>query len=110
MGVLEFSPMMMVGDISNLGFVVSAMLIGYMAGALNRDSYSFWRMLIAVLIAGIISALFMLWTGVISPLGMATDVPYTLFVTFLPRIIYGVIVPIFATVFGWFGITPRQMS
>ncbi len=110
MGVLEFSPMMMVGDISNLGFVVSAMLIGYMAGALNRGSYSFRRMVVAALIAGIISGLFMLWTAVISPIGMVTDVPYTAFITLLPRIIYGIIIPIFVTLFGWFGITPRQMT
>ncbi len=110
MGVLEFSPMMMVGDISNLGFVVSAMLIGYMAGALNRGSYSFRRMVVAALIAGIIGALFMLWTAVISPIGMVTDIPYTAFITLLPRIIYAIIIPIFVTLFGWFGITPKQMT
>jgi len=99
-----------VGDISNLGYVICAMLTGYIAGALNRGSYSFRRMLIAGLVSGIIGGLFLVWTQLISPLGMVTDVPYTLFITFLPRIIYAVIVPIFATVFGWFGITPRQMS
>ena len=101
---------MMIGDISNLGFVVSAMLIGYMAGALNRGSYSFRRMLIAALVAGIIGGLLQLWTGIISPIGMVTDIPYTTFIILLPRIIYAVIIPIFATVFGWYGITPRRMD
>ncbi len=104
-----FTPAGMVGDISNLGYVVCAMLTGYMAGALNRDSFSFRRMLIAGLVGAIIGGLFLFWTQIISPFGMVTDIPYTLFLTFLPRIIYGIIVPILATVFGWFGITPKQM-
>lgn len=106
-----FDPVsMMVGDISNLGFVVSAMLVGFMAGALNRGSYSFRRMLIAALIAGCFSALIRLWTGVISPIGMVTDIPYNAFIYLLPRIIYAIIIPIFVTLFGWFGISPKQMT
>jgi hypothetical protein len=97
-------------DVSVLGYLICAMLTGYIAGALNKGSYSFRRMLIAGLVAGMMGGLILFWTFIISPLGMATDVPYTLFITFLPRIIYGVIVPIFATVFGWYGLTPRQMS
>ena len=97
-------------DISLLGYLVSAMLTGYMAGALNRGSYSFRRMLIAAFVSGIIGGVFLMWTQIISPIGMVTDIPYNVFITFLPRIIYAVIIPIFATVFGWFGITPRQMS
>jgi len=108
----------MVGDISNLGYVVCAMLTGYIAGALNRDSFSFRRMVIAGLVGGSIGGLFLVWTQLISPFGMVTsDALFTgnlgenvLFLTFLPRIIYGVIVPIFVTVFGWFGITPKQMT
>ena len=98
------------GDISILGYLVCAMLTGYIAGALNRGSYSFRRMLIAGLVSAIIGGVFLLWTQLVSPLGMVTDVPYGVFITFLPRIIYGVLIPIFATVFGWYGLTPRQMS
>lgn len=97
-------------DISVLGYLVCAMLTGYIAGALNKGSFSFRRMLVSGLAAGIIGGLFLFWTWVISPLGMATDIPYTLFIMFLPRAIYGVLVPVFATVFGWYGLTPRQMS
>ncbi len=104
------SPMGMVGDITNLGFVVSAMLVGFMAGALNRGSYSFRRMVISALIAGVFAALFQLWAGVVSPISMATDVPYVAFTLLLPKIIYAIIIPIFVTLFGWFGITPRQMT
>ena len=109
---------MMVGDISNLGYVVCAMLTGYIAGSLNRNSFSFRRMLIAGLVAGVIGGLFLLWTQLISPFGMVTsDDLFTanitdnvLFLNMLPRIIYGFIVPLFATLFGWFGISPKQMG
>ena len=103
-------PSMMVGDISNLGFVVAAMLVGFMAGALNRGSYSFRRMVVAALIAGIIGGLFQFWTSYISPIAMITDIPYSLFLIMLPRIIYAIIIPIFVTVFGWFGFTPKHMG
>lgn len=105
-----FGENMMIGDISNLGYVICGILTGYMAGALNRGSYSFRRMLIAAFISAITGGLFLLWTQLISPFGMVTDLPYTLFITMLPRIIYAVIIPIFATVFNWFGITPKQMA
>jgi hypothetical protein len=109
LGYIPFSDMMMVQEITNLGFVVTAMLIGYMAGALNRGSYSFRRMVVASLIAGIIAGIFQLWVGQLSSIGMATDILYTGFLILLPKIIYAIIIPIFVTLFGWFGISPKQM-
>jgi hypothetical protein len=117
MGMLDANTMM-AGDISNLGYVVCAMLTGYIAGSLNRDSFSFRRMIIAGLIAGLIGGFFLLWTQLISPFGMTTvDALFTgdltenaLFLNLLPRIIYGFLMPLFATLFGWFGITPRSMG
>ena len=114
-----FSPATgMIGDISNLGYVVCAMLTGYIAGSLNRNSFSFRRMMVAGLVAGIIGGMFLLWTQLISPFGMVTvDSLFTsnltennLFLNLLPRLIYGILIPLFATLFGWFGITPRQMT
>ena len=99
-----------VGDISIMGYVICAMLTGYMAGALNRGSFSFRRMVIAALLSSIIAGLIMLFTFVISPLGMTTDIPYNLFIILLPRVIYSIIIPIFATLFNWFGIIPRHMG
>lgn len=100
----------MAGDISNLGYVVCAMLTGYIAGALNKGSFSFKRMLAAGLTGGIIGGFFLLWTQLISPFGMVTDVYYNILITLLPRVIYGVVIPIIAKVFSWYGITPRRMS
>ena len=110
MGYIPFSDMMMVQEITNLGFVVSAMLVGYMSGALNRGSYSFRRMVVASLIAGSVASLFQIWIGQLSTIGMATDILYTGFLIFLPKIIYAIIIPIFVTLFGWFGISPKQMT
>ena len=110
MGSIELSAGWMVQEITNLGFVVSAMLVGFISGALNRDSYSFKRMLVSALIAGGIASAFQLWAGVISPISMATDIPYVGFTILLPKLIYGIIIPIFVTLFGWFGISPRQMT
>jgi hypothetical protein len=100
---------MFAADIANLGYVVSAMLIGYMAGALNRGSYSFRRMLVASLIAAVIVGFFQLWTASLSITMMVQDYVYSGFLIMLPKLIYAVIIPIFVTVFGWFGISPRQM-
>lgn len=105
-----FTAMGMVGDISTLAFVIASMLTGYIAGALNRDSYSFKRMVVAALIASMIAGIFQLWTGLISPLGMVTDPLYSGFLILLPKLIYSILIPLFVTVFGWFGITPRQMT
>ena len=108
LGYIPFSDMMMIQEITNLGFVVSAMLVGYIAGALNRGSYSFRRMVVCALIAGCIASTFQLWVGQLSSIGMATDILYTGFLIFLPKIIYAIIIPIFVTLFGWFGISPKQ--
>jgi len=101
--------MMLAGSIAILGYVVSAMLVGYIAGALNRGSYSFRRMVVAALIACLIAASFELWAGVLEGT-MITDVLESAFYIFLPKIIYAVIIPIFVTLFGWFGISPKQMT
>src|SRR4030065_2219789 len=47
-------------DISLLGYCGSGMLIGYIAGALNKHSYTFSRMLFSGVVAGVFGALF-LW-------------------------------------------------
>ncbi|MBC7131187.1 hypothetical protein H5T51_08285 [Candidatus Bathyarchaeota archaeon] len=104
-----WTPDGMIGDISNLGYVVCAMLTGYIAGALNKGSFSFKRMVGAALTGGIIGGLFLLYTQLISPFGMVTDVYYNLFVTLLPRIVYGIVIPIIAKVFSWYGLILRRM-
>ena len=67
-------------------------------------------MVIAAIIAGVIASLFQLWVGVVSPIQMATDVGDAAFKIMVPKLVYAFVIPIFVTVFGWFGITPRQMT
>ncbi len=85
-----------------LGYVLSPMLIGYMAGALNKGSFSFKRMLIAGVVAAIIGGLFLYLTEALpgQPINMAApDYAYSLFLTIVPRIIYGILIPFIASLF-----------
>ncbi|MBX5321639.1 hypothetical protein HN007_06605 [Candidatus Bathyarchaeota archaeon A05DMB-3] len=86
------------GDVSLLGNLVSAMLIGYIAGALNKRSNSYRRMLYAGLTSGIMGSLVVLYTSRFSwVLGGITigGVALTLF----PRILAGLLVPLVAKAF-----------
>jgi len=86
------------GDISLLGNLVSAMLIGYIAGALNKRSDNYRRMLIAGVTSGIMGSLFVLLVGQFSPIvGQATVGGVVL--VFLPRILSGILVPLIARAF-----------
>jgi len=105
------------GDMAMLFYLVNAVIIGYMAGALSGGSTNFKRMLFAGLTASLtttIIQLFMnnqyalapsramsqgLWNG---PLG------YALFISFVPSIALGVIVPILAKVMSWYGLSARK--
>jgi hypothetical protein len=85
-------------DISLIGNLVSAMLIGYIAGALNKRSDNYRRMLVAGVVSGIMGSLMVLFVGQFSPiLGEATVGGVVL--AFLPRILAGLIVPLIARAF-----------
>ena len=86
------------GDISLLGNLVSAMLIGYVAGVLNKRSDSYKRMLIAGVTAGIIGSLIVVFTSNFSSiLGPATLGGSVL--SFVPRVVAGILVPFVARAF-----------
>ena len=104
--------MMLAGSISILAYVVSAMLAGYMSGALNRGSMSFRRMLVAAMIAVLVASTFELWSGLLDGTMIGhtlDDVLEAAFFIYLPKIVYGIIMPLLVTVFGWFGISPKQL-
>ncbi len=85
-------------DISLLGNLVSAMLIGYIAGALSKRSISYRKMLFAGVISGIMGALLVVFVGQFSPiLGETTADGIVL--AFLPRVLAGIIVPFIARAF-----------
>lgn len=85
-------------DISLLGNLVSAMLIGYIAGALSKRSTSYQRMLVAGVVSGTMGALLVVFVGQFSPiLGGASASGVLL--AFLPLVLAGVIVPVVARAF-----------
>jgi len=87
-----------------LGWVLSAMLIGYVAGALNKRSENFRRMLIAGVVATTVGGLLLFGLFQLSSSNVITGVEGFL-LTVLTRTAAGVIIPIIAKVFMWYGET-----
>ena len=91
-----------------LGWVLSAMLIGYMAGALNKRSENFLRILIVGMITTAVGGFFLLGMFQLSP---SNVVPFD-FTGFAlnvaTRIAAGAIVAIIAKVFMWYGMTTTK--
>jgi hypothetical protein len=110
------------GDMSMLAYLVNGVIIGYMAGALNKGSFNFKRMLGAGLTAAIITATiqaYLNYTAALEParqmaIGLWSDtsliVPglYGFVLAFVPSIAIGIIVPVIAKVMTWYGIYPMR--
>jgi hypothetical protein len=105
------------GDVSMLFYMVNAIVIGYMAGALNNGSTNFKRMIFSGLTASIIVAVIQAYLNVTVALepgrNMAisswnTDLGLAIITNFLPGILLGVIVPILAKVMTWYGLQPQK--
>ncbi len=114
------------GDLSMLFYLVNAVIIGYMAGALNNGSSNFKRMLGAGMTAAIITALIQLfmnynyslsparsmahglWLDTTTGAVTAGSIAYGFTLAFIPSIALGVIVPILAKVMTWYGIQPMK--
>jgi hypothetical protein len=82
-----------VHNISLLGYLLSAMLIGYMAGALNQKSTKLSRLLFSGFIAALAGGLFLFFTE------QQTANPtvygwFGFFVTMTPRLVFGIVVPL----------------
>jgi hypothetical protein len=98
-------------DASLLTYIVVGILIGYIAGALNNKSYSFKRMLGAGLTAAVTTGLIQYLVNyqfALEPNRAMTlaDPGYAFFLVMLPQVILGILVPIIAKVFTWYGIMP----
>ena len=114
MGVTNYN---FFGDISMLFYLVNAVVIGYMAGAINNGSTNFKRMILAGLTAAIVTAViqaYLNYTVALEPgRGMAqqswaTDPFMAVVINFVPSIALGVIVPILAKVMTWYGLQPQR--
>ena len=105
------------GDVSMLFYMVNAIIIGYMAGALSNGSTNFKRMIGAGLTASILVAVIQAYLNITVALepgrNMAiaswnTDPFLAVITNFLPGILLGIIVPILAKVMTWYGLQPQK--
>ena len=90
-------------------YIIGGILVGYIAGALNNKSFSFKRMLGAGLTAAMTVGVmqFILNITVASGAWMAqADLFQAFYLVVLPMAILGIIAPIVAKVFTWYGIMP----
>jgi hypothetical protein len=90
-----------------LAYILSAMLIGYIAGALNKRSDNFRRMLIAGATAGTVGGVMLFLVFQISPANVVTGIS-GLLLTVLSRTACGLIVPVIAKLFMWYGVTQNK--
>jgi hypothetical protein len=91
-----------------LGWVLSAMLIGYMAGALNKHSENLRRMLIVGMATTAVGGFFLLGMFQLSPSNVV-PFDFTGFaINVATRIAAGAIVPIIAKVFMWYGMAMNK--
>jgi len=90
-----------------LAYLLSAMLIGYVAGALNKRSNDFRRMLISGIVAATIGGVLLFGVFQLSPANVVTGIDGFL-LTVLSRTVCGAIIPLIAKVFMWYGITVNK--
>jgi hypothetical protein len=87
-----------------LGYVLSAMLIGYIAGALNKRSENFVRLVVTGVVSATIGGIVLFGIFYLSPVNVVTGVGGFL-LTVLTRTACGVIIAVIAKVFMWYGVT-----
>jgi hypothetical protein len=90
-----------------LGYILSAMLIGYVAGALNKRSENFRRMVIAALTATTIGGIMLFLILQLSPANLVTGTTGFL-LTVVTRMATGLIIPVIAKVFMWYGVVRNK--
>jgi hypothetical protein len=87
-----------------LGWVLSSMLIGYMAGALNRHSENLRRMLIVGMVTTAVGGFFLLGMFQLSPSNVVLFDFSGFALNVATRIAAGAIVAVIAKVFMWYGV------
>jgi hypothetical protein len=90
-----------------LAYILSAMLIGYIAGTLNKRSDNFRRMLISGITAGTVGGVMLFLIFQLSPANVVTGIS-GLLLTVLARTSCGLIVPVIAKLFMWYGVTQNK--
>jgi len=91
-----------------LGYVLSAMLIGYMAGALNQRSEKFDRLVVSGVVSATIGGVVLFGIFCLSTVNVVTGVDGFL-LTVLTRTACGAIMAVIAKVFIWYGVTLNKV-
>ena len=90
-------------------YIVGGILIGYIAGGLNKGSMNFKRMLgsglTASIVVGALTFIFNI-TIAFAAFMSQSDPGNALFLAMLPMIILGIVAPIIAKVMTWYGLQP----
>jgi hypothetical protein len=90
-----------------LAYILSPMLIGYMAGALNKRSDNFKRLLISGTVACTVGGLVMFTIFLMSPANVVTGIT-GFALTVLTRILAAVLTAIVVKVFFWYGMAAHK--
>lgn len=90
-----------------IAYILSAMLIGYMAGALNKRSENFIRLLISGIVAATIGGIMLFGIFQLSTANVVTGIDGFL-LTVLTRTACGAVVAIIAKVFMWYGVAMNR--
>lgn len=92
-----------------IAYILSAMLIGYMAGALNKRSEDFRTMVISGVIATAVGGVMLFGIFQLSPANVVTGLNGFL-LNVLPRIACGALIPVIAKVFFWYGMGTKKAN
>jgi hypothetical protein len=91
-----------------LAYILSPMLIGYMAGALNKRSDNFKRLLISGVVASTTGGVVLFTIFQMSPANVVTGTT-GFALTVLARIIAAVLTSVVAKIFFWYGMGAKKL-
>lgn len=90
-----------------LAYILSPMLMGYIAGALNKHSENFKRILISGVVAATVGGIMLFGIDQLSSMNVVLGIEGFL-LTVLPRMLVAVVIAVIAKVFTWYGVTMHK--
>ena len=90
-----------------LAYILSPMLMGYIAGALNKHSENFKRILISGVLAATIGGIMLFGIYQLSSVNVVLGIEGFL-LTALPRMLVAVVIAVIAKVFMWYGVAMHK--
>jgi hypothetical protein len=90
-----------------LAYILSPMLMGYIAGTLNKHSENFKRLLISGVVAATVGGIMLFGIDQLSSMNVVLGIEGFL-LTVLPRMLVAVVIAVIAKVFTWYGVTMHK--